>query len=288
VTTPAKTPAKDTPAPSANYADFFAQLLHQLGIQQSTGALQGLADVVHEEGTNSYYNPFNIEYHPGDNVAYKGTGNVNSVGVQEYGSEAQGVSATAAFLESNPRWSELLSALRTGSKDNVDTAFTHIYTWAPFHAGSVNDANNILASKIGTHSVDVSPPSTGENIATGIGDVIGGVGNTIDSIPKLIKWVTSPDNLIRMGFIVLGLLILLIGVDKLTSGGISGASDPNPTETIDVVVGNSRGNTKTAAGKAVSAPARAVKAGTRQGERGAAHSKDTAASAPKRAVEGTK
>lgn len=283
MTTPTKTPKQ----PQANYANFFSQLLHQLGIKGSPGALQGLADVVNTEGTNSYYNPFNIEYHPGDSLAYKGTGNYNSVGVQTYGSEAQGISATAAFLQGNANWQPLLDALRTGSKDKVDAAFSSIYTWTQFKPTDTQGAENILDSHLGTHSVDVNTNlNTGEKIVTGIDNVAGGAKDAIDSVPKLIKWITSPDNLIRVGFIVLGLFILLIGVDKLSGGGITGTSGGGtPTETLDVVVGNKPGNTRTVAGRATAAPSKAVKSSVTRGERAATTTKDTAKSAPTRAVE---
>lgn len=273
--------------PDNTYAAFFAAVLSDLGIhgQTAVNAQLGLADVVNEEGPNKYYNPFNIEWHPGDNPAYKGTGNYNSAGVQEYGSEQQGIDATVAFLTSNSRWQQLIDALGTGSKSKIDTAFTNIYTWADFHPGSTNTDKNILASKLGTKSTNVSPPNTGENIASGISGVIGGVTGTLDSVPKLIKWFSSTDNLIRIGFVVLGLFILLIGVDKLSGGGITGSANSTPTETVDVVVGNKPGNQRTVAGRAASAPAKVVKHTSAHAERGAKKSGTAAKSAPKRAVE---
>ena len=275
------TPAKPKPVP-ANYADFFSQVLAGLGIHGKTAAQAQLrlADVVHEEGANSYYNPFNIEYHPGDNTAYKGTGNFNSVGVQTYGSEAQGVAATIAYLKSNSNWNPLLNALQTGDKSKIDDAFSKIYTWADFKPGSLDDAHNILASIIGTHSVNVD---SSESLGDAVGATVHQATHGITSIASLVEQFGKTDFWIRIGFIVLGLFILLIGVDKLTAGGITGNSNSTPTETIDVVTGN--GNNKTTAGRVIGTPAKAVKHAASNSERGGKTIGTTAKTATKRVAE---
>lgn len=286
---------KTAPAKNISYADFFAQVLAGLGIHGPTAvkAQSGLADVVVEEGTNSYFNPFNIEYHAGDpNTAYKGTHAINSVGVQAYASAQQGIDATVAFLQDNSNWQPLINALKTGDKSRIDNAFQGIYTWGNHFANGMNVSTNtdanILASNLGTSSVDVHPPNAGERVATDIGNVASGAKNAITSVPKLIEWFTKSDNLIRVGFIVLGLFVLLIGIDKLSGGGITGTSGGGtPTETLDVVVGNKSGNTRTAAGRATAAPAKAVRSTTARGEHGASTAKNTATTAPKRTVEHT-
>lgn len=105
--------------------------------------------MVHEEGMNSYNNPFNIEYHEGDNPILRGTGSFNSVGVQEYASPQAGVAATIQIL-SQPHWAIVSTALLSGNYDLVTAALTTAYSWAVFHpAGNGQAADQILASPLG-------------------------------------------------------------------------------------------------------------------------------------------
>jgi len=140
----------------ATYQDFFTDVLNGLGVPVTPGALAGIADVVNEEGSNSYYNPFNIEWHPGSNTAWKGVSNFNSVGVQEYGSYQQGVQATVAFLQDNSGWQPFITALKTGDKNQIDQAFTNVYSWAPFRATTVSNDQAILARSVGSGTPGVT------------------------------------------------------------------------------------------------------------------------------------
>lgn len=149
----AAAPAAAAPAAtgdSGTYRGWFTQLLNELGIAPTPGAVAGLADVVHEEGANSYNNPFNIEYHAGQNPAWKGSGNFNSVGVQEYPTPAAGLAATAAFLQDNPRYGNLLNSLRSGNTATVQQALVNEYTWAPFHTATPAQEQAILSQTTGT------------------------------------------------------------------------------------------------------------------------------------------
>lgn len=132
------------------YSSWFAQLLTALNIPVTSGALQGLADVVGEEGANAYNNPFNIEWHPGQSSAWQGIANFNSVGVQEYATPEAGINATAQFLTMNPRYQNLLAALRSGSRSNVQSALVQEYTWAPFRTSSQPREQSILTSQLGS------------------------------------------------------------------------------------------------------------------------------------------
>lgn len=250
-------PAKPAPIPAtadANYALFFSEVLHDLGITPTTGDLQALASTAHFEGLNSYFNPLNITYHSGDNPTIKGVSTLNSVGVQEYGSFNQGVAATVAFFGNpgiNPVWNNFLAGLKSGSESQtiagLDSAYQSWGSNGP-SALSTNSAENVLASKIGTSSIDVKPPNAGERIATDIGNVGSAVTkpftSTADFLTSLWGDISSKDWWIRAGFIILGLLMLLIAVDKLTDGGITGGSGKT-TDTIDLV--ESKGESGTTA-----------------------------------------
>lgn len=131
----------------ASQQAFYSAVLTGLGIPVTQGALNGLAGVTHTEGVNGYNNPFNIEWHPGDNPAWQGTASFNDVGVQEYGSFNQGVSATVAYLQGNSHWSNVVAALKTGNQAMVEAALTSAYTWAQFKpAGS--DAASVLSAPV--------------------------------------------------------------------------------------------------------------------------------------------
>lgn len=283
----------------ATYSAWFDKLLSDLGIPQSQGALQGLADVVHEEGANSYNNPFNIEWHPGMPSSWKGTSNFNSVGVQEYANQAAGLSATEAFLQGNSNWDPFLSALRTGSRSAVDSSLEQIYTWGNhFSSGASNTTsqeNATLNAKMGSSGSGKSTwgkllDDVGNGVTLGAFAPVQGISGAISSgesafssVGDVIKFLGKPDNWIKIGFIVLGFCILLIGVDKLSSGAISGASDPTPTQTIDVVTGSSPGNSSTVAGRAVSGTSKSVRFTGQATKRGTVRAGKTATSATRRA-----
>lgn len=124
------------------YRQFFTAVLSPYGAV-SEGALQGMATVVHEEGANDYWNPWNIEYHPGDNTVYQGVSDFNSVGVQRYADSSHGIAALATWL-TQPHWQPVLSALKTGSYGAVVTALTQAYSWAAFNPGSQQQAADLL------------------------------------------------------------------------------------------------------------------------------------------------
>lgn len=130
---------------------FFSDVLRGLGAPVTSGALATLAGVVHTEGVNNYYNPFNIEWHPGDNTAWQGSGNFNSAGVQKYGSYAEGVNATVAFLQNNSRWSNVVAALKSGNEPMGNAALQAVYSsWGgTFKPASASDASSELSAPVG-------------------------------------------------------------------------------------------------------------------------------------------
>lgn len=127
-------------------SSFFSGVLQGLGAPVSQANLSALAGVNYTEGVNSYNNPFNIEWHPGDNPAWQGVGNWNSVGVQEYASPAQGIAATVAFLQNNSRWSTLVSALQASNQQLAQSALSTIYaSWgAAFRPAPANQVPSLL------------------------------------------------------------------------------------------------------------------------------------------------
>lgn len=136
------------PGTGQTYQDFWQAVFNVLGKPSSLGNLEAMAGISNFEGLNSYYNPMNIEYHPGDNPVLQGVDNWNSVGVQEYVSFDQGVKATAYFL-TEPHWAGVNTALTTGSYDLVNAAIKQAYTWAAYQAPAKATADQILATRLG-------------------------------------------------------------------------------------------------------------------------------------------
>lgn len=220
MTAPAKSPPQ-------TYNQFFTDVLTKLGIKPTTGDLAGLAGVVNTEGKNSYYNPFNIEWHPGSNTAWQGIGNWNSVGVQEYGSYAQGVNATAAFLQDNSGWSGVLGALRQGSKSGVDSALTNVYTWAPFHpVQSTNPYGNGIGQNImGTNSTVAGGPVVNGSIVDQVAEGTLNAESAAAKVPNevagaiegVLKDIAGPivRFLINAGLVIVGVVLAIVALVML-------------------------------------------------------------------------
>lgn len=134
------------------YASFWTAVMGNLGRPATLGNLEAMAGISNFEGLNSYFNPMNIEWHPGDNPIIQGTGNFNNVGVQTYSGIDEGVAATSAFLL-EPHWSGVLTALATGNFQLVNAAIKQAYTWAAYQAPDQATTDRILATSMGQGSV---------------------------------------------------------------------------------------------------------------------------------------
>ena len=133
----------------ASQQAFFSAVLTQLGAPVTQGALNGFAGITNTEGVNSYNNPFNIEWHPGDNPAWQGIGNFNSVGVQEYATFDQGVAATAAFLQDNSRWSNVVAAAKAGNQSMLESALGTVYrSWGSTFKPAGSNASSLLSAPV--------------------------------------------------------------------------------------------------------------------------------------------
>lgn len=120
----ANDPVKENPSMGNTYADFFSDVLRELGIAPTTGALSALQAVAHLEGYNDRYNPLNSVVQSGDSTSF------NSVGVQDYKNFDNGVAGTVSLLQGQ-HWDNVRSALKTGNEQTVLGAFQQAYTWDP-------------------------------------------------------------------------------------------------------------------------------------------------------------
>lgn len=280
----------DKPAPGVDtsYEEFFAEVLTGLGIQPTQANLYALADVAHYEGLNTYFNPLNaVIKEPGSSLLPG-----NKSGVQEYTSFAQGVQGTDALLTGNPVWAPVVAALKDGSEGQIISAFDTAYgSWGSKGPGTydLNTLAQILDGQVSQGKAIGNPSGPGGALGK-VGSVLGlspgstpvgiqaanGVVNSVESVTDLAKDVgsiindvysnvTSADFWIRVGFIVLGLFVLLIAIDKLTDGGISGTSGGSTGGTTDVIVDNIGSTTQSTGQAAQSAGRKATRVNRRYG-----------------------
>lgn len=147
------------------YKQFLTAALQGWGAPVTDGNLQALATIVQFEGRNDYWNPFNVEWHAGENEIWHGVSNYNSVGVQRYADSAHGIAATVAFFE-QPHWSGLIHALRTTPTFAAVTAAIKAgYSWATFAVTTPAVAEQILNSVMG--GTDATPQSENATPITG-------------------------------------------------------------------------------------------------------------------------
>lgn len=221
------------------YSDFFTHVLQDMGINPTSGDLAGLTSVVQTEGTNKYFDPFNIEWHAGDNPAWQGTGAFNSVGVQEYANPTMGEQATAAYLKNNSHWSGVVAALQGGNATDVESALRSAYTWAPLQGQNTS----VLSTPLGgtpsattdtSGGLNVGGPVTGGGIAEIASGIVGGTVSAAEAVTalpalvaKLVGELFSVEFWIRVGFVIVGFVLLIFAVDRLTQGNLIESMTPS-------------------------------------------------------------
>lgn len=280
--------AKTTPAAPApvslsvpdTYQQFFTDVLGELGIQATQANLDALASVAHYEGLNSYDNPLNAV------IKEPGSTDFNSVGVQQYTSFSEGVQGTVDLLKGT-RWGAVVSSLKSGSESQIIGQFDSVYqTWGSSGPSVSSAAPNVLTAKVDSGTSSPFGNASGKTDPTSVGGVLNTIENSAGSAADAItsplaflqtigadladigRDVTSADFWIRIGFIVLGLFILLIAIDKLSDGGISGSSGGSTPGTTDVIVDNVGSAAQSTGRAAQSAGQKATRINRRYGRSG--------------------
>lgn len=137
-------------------SDFANSLLQALGAPATSANVQSIEDWAAQEGGGGANNPLNTTLQTSGS-----TGSINSVGVQNYASTADGVAATAQTLQGSA-YSSIVSALQSGAGLIGNTAAgisSGLSTWSGGGYSSVGGATESGGTAVAGGSG--SPGSTG-------------------------------------------------------------------------------------------------------------------------------
>lgn len=201
----------------------FTEILADLGIAPTPGALLGLDSLAHYEGQNDRFNPLNVvQPEPGST-------NFNSKGVQSYPTLNTGVLGSATLLEGS-RWDAFRTALASGNASAVVAAADQVYdSWSPGTNIPVLDPSTaaaVGARTVGPLAGAMAPfaPTAG---ATQAADLTAGstesafsiFGIPIPGTPSGSDILGGVTSLALNGFfLATGLGLVVLGVWKATSG----------------------------------------------------------------------
>lgn len=221
-TTPAASPTVAVPPPTLK--NFIDDFLTASGDKITAGDEAALEQVAQIEGPNLRYNPFNtVQTEPGST-------SFNSAGVQQYADFGSGVAASVAlFSDPAAKAAGIPQALASGNQAAVNAAFHKFYeSWGSnvnFASVKGADPNQLVGAK--GAFFDAGTTTTGSYAGPGSG-VVNGIESSAQAaedaagvLTSAYSWLTNTSNLIRVGIFVLGSIILIIGIAKLSGSGLS-------------------------------------------------------------------
>lgn len=239
-------------------------LLHGLGAPLTKANIQAIVGWENAEGGNwgnsATFNPLNTTQVPASG-SYGNTGTQGNI--KAYSSWKQGLDATIATLR-NGQYGSILSALKAGNNPNAVAGAIGSSPWGTngglvsqtisgatitgnVGAGgsvlsTVEQAGLVTAGLIAAGPVSlplaVAGVATGAagTVASGAGTVASGVAAALtapvsvaEALGKIASFLTSGANWLRLGEILLGAFLLLLGLRALTGG------DGNPVSAASSV-----------------------------------------------------
>lgn len=230
----APAPAKPTASIPPTLDNFITQFLHGLGISNPTpGDYAALEQVAQAEGPNQRYNPFNtVQQEPGSTP-------INSAGVQQYNSFDSGVAGSVALFNDNASiLAGIPQALQSGSQSSIDSAFQRFYaTWGshidfaalPSASGNQSVGPNPGSGTLGgggTGSTSTTYVGPGSGVIDAITSPAQAAEEAVALLDKGYHFFTNLDNWVRIGFVLIGVILLIVGIDKLIGGGLIPSSNP--------------------------------------------------------------
>lgn len=189
---PASAPA---PSGSTNFSDvpdlsttagFAQQVLYQLGFPQTAQNINFLVAWANREGGGGANNPLNTTQR------YAGSTSFNKVGVQNYATIQDGITATVQTLN-NGYYKDILAALKSGKAD-VNATYAGLATWSgkgydslsgvSFSPMDINSRGSVMARGTGASTGDTQ--LTEQDFLNGLKDA-GFAFGLLNSIPELKK-----------------------------------------------------------------------------------------------------
>jgi hypothetical protein len=222
---------------------FFSAVLTDAGLPVNGTNIAVLEGQTQEEGSSATYNPLDLEVGvPSGGSAYNSQGVTNFANTPQ--GETQGEQATAkVLLQKN--MAALANALRgnTGTSSTPDyqaaaaTARTGLggSDWLGGGAGSAaNQAyGEKVANLVGLQSVAGDKGATGiqaaaDAVPASIADPLSSIGSLEGQVGTLLGDFTSVSFWIRIGLVVLGFVLLIVGVKALAASGGSDLREGQP------------------------------------------------------------
>lgn len=211
-------------------------LLKNLGLPVTPGNERAIVSWEKAEGGNWHnsatFNPLNTtQPEPGSH----GTGTQGNI--QAYTSWEQGLQGTVQTL-TNGRYANILTQLRGGSNPqgvvNAVTASpwgTRSITLIPKGSGGGGFLSGVGSTISDGVKIGDSLVGDAANAVPGVGaakDAANAVKNTSEAVVKVTETIFSLGFWIRVGFILLGFVLIIVGVKALVGGG-SGSVLPTDT-----------------------------------------------------------
>lgn len=206
-------------------------LLSALGVPQSQANIQFVYDWEVSEGGGGKYNPLNQGPVPG-HPELTTTGSQYGGGAADFASWQAGIQGAVDYIHMSA-YSGILQALKQSSYSGARSALI-ASPWAASHYGGGSGFSSAAppgATSLATGGGDVSTtsiriPGTSINIPTSAGDVAGGF---FAALLNVLGLGSMKDLLERLGLIILGFALVLLGIHILASGSGKSAQPINIT-----------------------------------------------------------
>jgi hypothetical protein len=199
-------------------------LLANLGVPQSNQNINFIYDWEVSEGGGGKYNPLNQGPVPG-HPELTTTGQQFGGGAADFASWQAGITGASDYLHMSS-YSGILAALKTSNYAGARSALI-ASPWAASHYGGGSSFSSETApgaSPLGSGGGSVATGSTTGITVPGIGglSVSGITQGIMDTFLKAIGLGSMKDAFERLGLIILGFALVILGI-HLLSGGSSGS-----------------------------------------------------------------
>ncbi len=202
--------AASKPMTIAQYIAYKARLLGLdpsavLGVAYAEGGFAGTSSTPGDHGTS--FGPFQL---------HKGGALPPQAGNQG------GQAAISSIISGFEKPGDFGAGIKAGLSPDAAARQTRDFRVA---SAAYNNFNGIASASFGTAKTDAGSASdftsAGANVVPG---AVGAVTGTIGSIGKLISWITNGKNITRIGEVILGVILILLGLAMIGFSTRAGAT----------------------------------------------------------------